>query len=660
MTKLNSVRIVPSNWKDENRFNTLLSLLEKHPCGVGELAFFTSFTHAPLTLDETKARLEIIEKRMLKAREKGYKAGINILATIGHHNEDLDRSLKGNYAHMTGIDGNICHGSYCMNDEKFLNEYVVPVYEMLAKTNPEFIWIDDDVRYGHMPIGYGCFCDNCIKIFNETNGTSYTREELRKELNSGNVEIRKAFLKKNSDSICNLFKLIGKTVRSVSDKIKLGFMTGDRFFEGYEFERYSEALSDGGKYEIMWRPGGGAYQDRNFDDIIEKVSAVGRQCAYLPGYVTSIQSEIENFPYDIIQKSPKSTAQEILLHVAAGCTGAALNILPGMSENPVCDEPIESIEKHLKKINETYEFEKLLSAKIHSISPSGIHTGWNIYSQAATSGEEWAKTFPDLEFGQYAAELLDMGFPQSYRTDKAEVMLLTKNAASVMTDEEITEILSGGVYMDADALCCLNERGFGKHTGFKLGENHPVDAHEKYTDDPINEGIVGGMRNCRQAFYPGESLSIVPTDSKARVIASLTDYQRVPMADCSMGLYENDLGGRVCVAGYYPFKRVSFYQKSVQLKRVFEYLSKGKFLAYTLTHAKVRLWTYKGEKNSYIVLFNLTNDEHENLQIAVNTDVKAAKVYDCFSAPSCSEVKIENGVLTLDTLAPFNTVLIEL
>jgi undecaprenyl-diphosphatase len=54
-----------------------------------------------------------------------------------------------------------------MNDSRFLEDYVRPTYTMLAKTNPDHIWIDDDIRCGHLPIGFGCFCDACIEKFNK-------------------------------------------------------------------------------------------------------------------------------------------------------------------------------------------------------------------------------------------------------------------------------------------------------------------------------------------------------------------------------------------------------------------------------------------------------------------------------------------------------------
>ncbi len=632
MKKLNSIRITPPNWEDEACFNGLLELLKTYDCAIRDITLFTSYTHAPLTLTELEKRLVVLKQRMAKAREAGFRAGINILATIGHHCEDLDNSLQGAYTFMTGIHGDVCKGSYCMNDQKFLEEYVVPAYTMLANTHPDFIWVDDDVRYGHMPVGLCCFCDTCIDIFNRENGTNHTRETLKQELDDGNIELRKAFMKKNSDAIYNLMCLIAKTVYAIDDKIQLGYMTGDRFFEGYEFARYADALSKGGKYEIMWRPGGGAYQDRSFDDITDKVACIGRQSAYLPSYVTSIQSEIENFPYDIILKTPHSNAQEVLLDIAAGCSGAALNILPDKVT-------AEMFAPHLKKIAEIAPFENLLSEKIHGLSAYGVHTGWTISSHAAVPEGPYTSFSAAEEFGGFAHELLELGFPQAYRTDCAQVMLLRGKAASVMCDEEIMAILRGGVYMDADALTYLNSRGFGKYTGFAVDKAHPVDAHERLTADALNLGAVGSIRNCRQAFYPGDSFSFARTDENARILAELVDYHGNKMADCCMGVFENALGGRVCVAGYYAFQRVSFYYKAMQMKNLMQYLAGGRWLAYVKTHNRVRLWTYQGKEHNYAVLFNVTNDAWKNAELFVDTDKEYVTVYDRHMRPKTLAVR---------------------
>ena len=48
----------------------------------------------------------------------------------------------------------------------------------------------------------------------------------------------------------------------------------------------------------------------------------------MPEYVTSIQSEMESYPCDLISKTPTSTAADTLLYMSTGCTGTALSVLP--------------------------------------------------------------------------------------------------------------------------------------------------------------------------------------------------------------------------------------------------------------------------------------------------------------------------------------------
>ena len=98
---------------------------------------------------------------------------------------------------------------------------------MTASAKPDYIWIDDDVRFGHMPIGYSCFCDNCLRIFKDEYGVLYSRESLKKAMNEGTVEeklkIREAWLQHNRNTISGLFSLIEKTVHSVDPSIASGF-----------------------------------------------------------------------------------------------------------------------------------------------------------------------------------------------------------------------------------------------------------------------------------------------------------------------------------------------------------------------------------------------------------------------------------------------------
>lgn len=332
-----SFRIGVPLWTSEKRCNELFDLFDKYKGVTDEITFFTSETHPPIPLDVFRYRAGIFKERMERARKRGYKTGINILSTIGHHNENLDNSLKGNYTFMTNIDGEVCHGSFCPNDEH-MQEYIRSIYQLTTRANPDYIWIDDDIRFGHMPIGNGCFCDNCRNIFEKETGTKYTRESLKKALNEGSakekLKIRDAWLQHNRNTISRLFTLIEKTVHEINPAMTLGFMTGDRFFEGYDFDNWAKTLSGPNHSRVIWRPGGGYYNDNNTSELVGKSHDIGRQVSVLPEEVISIQSEIENFPYQRLKKAANIVVLEACSHIAAGCTGAAFNVLS------MYDEPL--------------------------------------------------------------------------------------------------------------------------------------------------------------------------------------------------------------------------------------------------------------------------------------------------------------------------------
>lgn len=658
---LHMIRVAIENWESEERFEHLLRLLEQYPCGITQVALFTACTHSPMQLEELSRRVKILQARLERLQRTGLSGGINHLPTIGHHCEDLDVGLGNRYTYMTNIEGEVCLGCYCMRDPDFLEEYVAPSYAMLAEAKPEFIWIDDDIRYYHMPVGNGCFCDRCIEAFNQRVGGNYTRETLRQALNRQDVALRKAWLDHNSEAITNLFRVIEKAVRGIDPSIKLGFMTGERYNEGYQFKEYADALSDGGKYEVFWRPGGGVYTDYSYEETLEKQQQMGRQNAYLPDYVTVIQSEIENFPYQLLKKTPKSTALEAAMSMTVGCTGAAFNILPSET-----GESLDTIVPHLRAINRLTAFYKKTQDLLAGLTPEGIHTGWHIDSQAAVPEGEFSDLYGGM-YGSYNRELFYFGLPECYRWDKARAVTLTGTAAAVLDDRQIAQMLSGGVYMDAPALEYLRKRGFADQLGFCVDREIPVDAREVYTEHALNEGFVGGLRNCRQAFYFGDSFVFTPQAEACQSICALVDYHGRRWGDCSCGIYENDLGGRVCAAGYYPHSWICDYQKTIQLKRLFVWLSRGTLPSFVESYHRVRNITLTGNGRTCVTLFNCSNDDLDKLLIAVRTEKQTAQLHTMFDGVktlwACrSEVLCGNTYqyFEIDRIAAYEGVIVEI
>ena len=572
---------------------------------------------------------------MSKAREHGYISGVNILCTIGHHNENLSNSLSDKFTRMMDIDGNVCMASLCPNSQK-THQYVREIYAAITEAEPDYIWVDDDVRlYGHMPITCGCFCDTCLQIFEDEYGVIYTRESLEYDLNDTSreekLEVRKAWMKHNSNTIANLCEVIEKTVHSIKPGLTLGFMTGDRFYEGYDFEGWSKKLAGSSNDPVIWRPGGGAYSGEKPNEILAKAHSIGRQVSVLPHAVTNIQSEIENFPYQCLKKSAHITALEAAAYIAAGCTGAAFNVLT-MDSITGDNEALHEYEPIVSKAADMRPFCDLLVSTFGRNMPEGIYTGWNrdIFATNNTNAGNWFEGNISQIADRHAIEALDIGLPAAYSLDRACVSLLAGESVFALSEDEILNILSAGAYIDAKALGHLNQMGYSKLTGFQAAGFINTDGIEQLSDDPLNRRFAGSLRDCRQSFlwWMRTAAVLEANDEPTKCLAKVVDYSGNVTGECCMGTFENSLGGRVCIAGYYPWTFLQSKAKSSQIKSVMRWLSKDDLPAYVSSFHKASIWARNIDGNVAIAIINTSQDTARNLKLAVRTKKDSVIIYD--------------------------------
>lgn len=632
-----SFRVGTGQSLSKERSKELFNLLNKYKGVTDEITFFSHTTHAPLTLDKAEERMGILMERMEEARKNGYKSGINLLTTIGHHIEDLDHSLKGEFTPMTDVDGNISRGSYCPNDENF-RAYINELYTITAKAKPDYIWIDDDVRLaGHKPIYLTCFCDNCLNIFEKETGSFYSRELIKEILNEGELEERLklwlSWLQHNRNSMNNLFNLIEETTHRENPEMPIGLMTGDRFYEGYDFESWANILTGPDKIPVMWRPGGGYYRDVVTSDLVRKSHEIGRQVSLLPKSVVSIQSEIENFPHQRLKKAASMVVLEVCSHIAAGSMGAAFNVL-----SPY-DEPLNEFEPLVKALHEARPFFDLMVKLLGRSELDGIAKFWNKNSFASVNlmrgiQSKWSPTITTPN------DIYDIGLPTSYSAMDAKVTLMSKNDIYALSREEIEHFLSKGLYIDMETLKKLNEMGYGDLTGFKIVGTDNIDRIEKFSDHPLNGVFKGRERDNRQSFYRSTAYTIEKTDTDAQVLSELIDYTGQKVSDCTMGIYENRLGGRICVAGYYPLVFMENLSKSSQMKAVFRWLSRDTLPGYINSFHRINLWIRKSENGKIVLAFtNASFDSAENVELMLRTENKFLSLYDM----RCNETVIKSS-----------------
>ena len=604
-----SLRVLPGHWVSDTFFERLLNDLKSCPQSFDEIAFFTDDTHSLPNLEVILGRLPMLKSRMEAVKEAGFSVGVNVLCSMGHHSENIKYRQTG-FTPLTDIDGNTSDGVFCPSQAE-LHDYAKTLYGAIARVcNPEFIWIDDDMRFwGHGKTLYGCFCDDCIRRFGNEIGEELTRGRLKELFNSEDKEktvaFREKFIEFNKANMNHYIKDITDSFHSVNPDIEAGFMTCENFGD-LDYNAIGEILSDNGKKTAKWRPGGGFYEEDVPCRFISKAHHTGRQCASINQNITDIQAEIENFPYALLRKGASVITLETTAYLACGCTGAAFNILPDVGSDI-----------YFNKIQSMRPFYDMTVKLGQKSTCQGISFPWN-EKNCVASNNQWPQSLGWSCIDSY----LTVGLPACYEkiSDKTNVCVISGDQVSTFDNETILMLLSKGLYLDLPALSILNELGFGKYTGFTVKDVLHNDCIEYLTDDPINQGFAGFTRDGRQSFWQSGAGVLLPSEG-TRSLSKLIDYSGSSLCDCTTGIFENKLGGRICVSGYCPFDLLYTGAKTFQLKSIFRWLSKETLSAYIASYHKVSLWA-RLDKDSQInlVLINTSFDPAENLEIAVKTE----------------------------------------
>lgn len=183
--------------------------------------------------------------------------------------------------------------------------------------------------------------------------------------------------------------------------------------------------------------------------------------------------------------------------------------------------------------------------------------------------------------------------------------------------------------MEAEALQQLNDMGFGDLTGFKVVRSDRVDRIEKFSDHPLNGVFRGRERDNRQSFWPEPGYTLEKTDTTSQTLAGLIDYSARQTAACTMGIFENRLGGRICVAGYYPWRFLQNLSKSAQMKSLLRWLSRDRLPGYIASFHKINLWVRQPlDGHVRLALTNSSFDPAENVVLALRTTHNRVTVFD--------------------------------
>ena len=562
-----SYRISVELLGSDDQFDRLLDTLRRHRPAVDEISLFTEYWHhAYMPLDAFAERAALFGRRIVQLRGDGIASvGINMLDTLGHVDEAWDFLPALPFGAMVGHDGRVSACSFCPNSPEF-RDYIREKYRLIARQRPDFIWVDDDIRMHHHGVAWGCFCPECLERFA---GGTFDRERLVARLNAPDGgDLRRGWVEQNATVLEELLAAVAAVIIEIDPAIDVGLMTAGAAwttYSGMAFDRWMNAL--GGRRA---RPGGGFYDDAAPGGMIHKAFDIGRQCRLLPATVDNVQYELENFPYQKLGKSVQAVLDECTLALAAGCNGVAFNMLkdlPGSMAD--YDDLFAAI------VGERAVWETFVDTA-QGLPLAGVWAAYDpqLAAKRPVTNGDWFGWDGDYDI-QRPNALAEIGLPLAVDRASACATALPGRIAEAFSDDELREILAGGVLIDGTTLEVLWARGFGELTGVRAGRSYDNGVWERFTDHALNGEYAGDGRDARLSFWAEKAWSLTPAAGGVGSLTHLVGYDGSDCGSC-LTVFENKLGGRVVTMGYAPWTRLASSAKRSQIIALADWASRGR------------------------------------------------------------------------------------
>ena len=383
----------------------------------------------------------------------------------------------------------------CPLDEAFAADFAAKV-QAVAKAHPAFICIEDDytLSWGRGLDAEGaCFCERHLAAFAKRYGRALPAVEIADAFRNrtpGNLAIRRAF----ADMVCESLVSLARKVRAAVDEVDpsiriLVCESGGAEKDGDALESVARAFAGGTRPAV--RPRGAIYGAETTPASIP--GALGHTIWALERLPKDIETfyEADVYPHNRFYSSA-SQLMSLMAGAAMAGTDDYLFYCLQYLDDPLEDAGYADAFLALKpRLDAVRRFIRERGAQL-----AGARIYWRVEDLSLTRGFGYSHG-SQLAWGSYM--LAKFGIPYMTRADGGGPVLLLGDVAETMSDDEIRELLSGGVLLDAPAAVLLASRGFGDLIGADVT---PIEGRPRIVDERIRPEAGCQKRGRRiNAFY---------------------------------------------------------------------------------------------------------------------------------------------------------------
>lgn len=602
--------------------------------------------YMPDSPEHNEYYVPIVEALGRRLEEAGISYQLNYQNLFGSWDGGADLQRNTRWENFVDEEGLESWGVACSIGKKF-REIGGGKLRAWAKTRPEVLWIDDDIRMSHhrasvrevwtgkIPserMDFGCFCDEHIALFNQKVGGAYTRQEIRDGILSGN-HLRREWLEFQGECVNELCTWICDTVQSASPETKVAIMTSNPDTHSTEGRHWKEFLTNisGGQKPIL-RPTFGPYVEKSnkiFFNAYARYEQLKADLRATYGTDADFCPEIENTRFTRWAKSISATGYQLMLSGFLGSESTTLSIFD--LDGCVLDEEPE--------------FAELLDERRPYLEKMAEYDLWNWQSEglglitAPDRVKEMTHPVSNLKklcLNRYWEEvLLNAGIPCKYIIpedfETTESAVIDDYTVHLLRDEEVRTLLSKNVLLDSGAAKILTERGFGDELGVTVGEKVPCIGGKEIFDTLAHTD--GSMVQAPLRIEGGNWRVLHLNGGEALTRIVTPDGRKYP----GFVRFKNSLGGTVYTFaadrgmgdGFYSNFRIKF------LKQLAQEMS-GTVQVHNQSFASVAVKSCKDQQMVFAA--NLAADRQKDLTITLTKPAKSAMFYDIYGDEHPAEI----------------------